>query len=483
MTSKNMKLSRRRFAQLMSLAALGSNRLPLQANDEPDWYESIAQRARNLHTGEPLHLLIPQGSGPCVEAATQEFTRLSGIECRIRQVPVDDINVELVLQSHGGQSRIDVTLPATFGLPDLVEARAIRSLDELAEKYEPAGFSDSYLYRNGDTYRGELYGYQTDGDSYLLFYNKRMLEDPAEQQAFEARHGRQLRPAATWQELDEQMAFFHRPEQSQYGGCLFRNASYQVWEWWARFHAEGYYPLQDDMTPNINNEAGVRALQALIDASQWQSPGSRTNGLFENWDVFSRGNVFCNIGWGGTQKHLMTVPEMQDNLVHSALPGIQTDGESSRMGYFNWGWNYAVSAHSAQPELAYLFTLFCTSPAISTRVVSEPGGYFDPFRQEHYSDETVRQVYGESFLNAHREGLQNCLPDLYLSGQSSYLDALRQQILAAVDGEMDAHRALNTCVQRWNHLTRRLGARKQAREWQSLKSRYPASLRALLRDS
>ncbi|MGQ7846536.1 extracellular solute-binding protein [Granulosicoccus sp. 3-233] len=479
-----MNPDRRKFTQLLSAGVLASKYSILHAENTHDWYQSIAQRARQLSHQGPLHLLIPQGSGASVQAGTDAFTNLTGIDCIIREAPVDEINVELVLQAHSGDSTVDVALPATFGLPALVEARAIMALDELAEKYEPSGFSDGYLYRKGDYYRDRLYGYQTDGDAYLLFYNKRMLEDPAEQTAFERLHGRPLGIARTWQELDEMMAFFHRPEQQQYGGCLFRNAAYLVWEWWARFHAKGFYPVQDDMTPNVNNTAGVEALEELIAASQWQSPDARTNGLFENWTDFAQDNAFCNIGWGGTQKHMMTLAGMRDNLVHSPLPGISgAEGTATGMGYFNWGWNFTVSAQSVRSELAYLLTLFCTSPHVSTLAVRQPSGFFDPFRQSHYTDDVIQSVYGVSFLDAHRQSLANCIPDFYISGQSSYLDALRQQILATFNGEVDARRALDICAQRWNHVTRRLGARKQSAQWLALKSNYPESLQALLRDS
>lgn len=477
-----MDPSRRKLTQLLGTAALLGPCASLRADNTQDWHESIAHRAKQLSDQGPLHLLIPQGSGPCVHAVTEAFTAMTGVDCIIREVPVDEINVELILQSHNGDSSIDVALPATFGLPDLVEARAIMALDELAEKYQPAGFSEGYLYRKGDYYRDHLYGYQTDGDAYLLFYNKRMLEDPAEQAAFETRYGRPLDVATTWQELDEMMAYFHRPEKQQYGGCLFRNAGYLVWEWWARFHAKGYYPVQDDMTPNINNAAGVAALEELIAASQWQSPNSRANGLFENWADFAQDNIFCNIGWGGTQKHMMTLPAMQDNLVHSSLPGIANGEQTSGMGYFNWGWDYTVSAQSTRSELAYLLTIFCTSPVVSTLAVRQPEGFFDPFRQIHYEDAQVQSVYGTSFLDAHRQSLSNCIPDFYISGQSSYLDSLRQQILATINGETNAQRALDICAQRWNHVTRRLGARKQQLQWQSLKHTYPDALQALLQE-
>ena len=468
---------RRRFVKALVAGAMApTGTLPLlQAAEITPWHEQFAKEANLLADGQTLRLLIPNGSAANVKIATDEFTRLSGVNCQIEEVAVDDINVELILRKASGDNSIDVALPATFGLVDLVQAKAVLALDTLAEQYEPEGFSDGYLYRAGDDYKGQLFGYQTDGDAYLLFYNKMLMEDVTENSAYRKLTGSPLAPATSWEELDRMMAFFHRPSQNLYGGSLFRNPGYLVWEWWARFHAKGYLPFTQDMQANINNAAGVEALEQLIAASDSLTPGSRSNGLFENWADFARGNVFCNIGWGGTQKYLMSQQNMRDNLIHSALPGPMTDGRQTSMGYFNWGWNYTVSSQSAHPELAYLLALFCVSPAISTKSVGEADGFFDPFRDIHYEDPMIEEVYGASFLNAHRESLVTSIPDLYISGQSNYLDVLRQQILAALNGELTAQQALNICAREWSHITRRLGRENQVAQWQALADLYPAS--------
>lgn len=477
-----MNPTRRKFTQLAVSSALFSGYLsaPGISAASSRWHERIAEKARRLAGQDPLQLLVPHGSVANVNAGTDAFTAISGVECVITEVPVDEIGVELILNAKTGDESIDVALPATFALPDLAQANAIASLDELAEKYEPADFSTGHLYRNGDYYGGKLYGYQTDGDAYLMFYNKRLLEDPVEQASYKELTGKPLTVAQSWEDLDTMMEFFHRPEQGQFGGCLFRNPGYLVWEWWARFHAKGYFPVDENMTPNINNAAGIAALAELIAASDYQSPASRSNGLFENWADFATDNIFCNIGWGGTQKYLRGQPAMRDNIVHAPLPGPVVDDQPSTMGYFNWGWNYTVSTQSRQPELAYLLTLFCTSPAISTLAVREPDGFFDPFRDSHYNDSDIESVYGKSFLTAHQQSLNNCIPDFYLSGQSSYLDVLRQQILAAMNGEHSPDKALDICAQQWKQLTRRLGSRKQRVQWQALQKTYPVRLQSAL---
>lgn len=443
----------------------------------PLWHEQIAQTARDLDDSGPLQLLVPEGAAANVTVATEAFQALSGVECLITQVAPDDINVELILKGNRGQGGVDVALAASYGLSDLAVAGAIEPLDDYAQRHEPSGFFDDHLYRKGDFHQGRLFGYQTDGDAYLMFYNKSMLESSVERAAYESFTGKPLQVANTWEDLDSMMAFFHRPEEKRYGGNLFRSSTYLVWEWWARFHAKGYFPVADDMTPNINNAAGVIALEELIAAGGHQSPGAHTDSIFESWKEFSGGEIFCTLGWGGTQKYLSKDPRMRDKLIHAPLPGPSINGHGSGLGYFNWGWNYTVSAHSEHKQLAYLLALFCVSPIISTRAVREADGYFDPFRRAHYRDDDIERAYGSSFLKAHENSMRNSIPDFYLGGQGRYLDALRQQIMAVSNGEYGAQQGLDNCARQWRQVTRRLGVNSQRTQWLQLKDTYPVELK------
>jgi hypothetical protein len=248
----------------------------------------------------------------------------------------------------------------------------------------------------------------------------------------------------TWEELDAMMAFFHRPDQNMFGGALFRTQYFIAWEWWGRFHAKGFYPLDDELNPQINNEAGVAALEELIAASQHLYPGAKTNGLFENFEAYGEGNKFANIGWGGTQKYLHSEKsKMKGKMAFGLMPGGIVDGQLLRTPYFNWGWNYIVSAAAAEPEIGYLFTLYATSPAMSTIATRDPDGYFDPTRGAHYEDGEIRETYSPEFLEVHRVSMQNSIPDLYLKGQGEYFDELRVNLTAADSGTKTAKQALD----------------------------------------
>ncbi len=451
-----------------------------QAGSLANVHETAAAAAKELAKGKDVTLTIlhPSGSLGNVKPVADQFTAATGIKIGYLEVPLGEINQKVLLEAVSRSGSFDLALPATFGLPDIAESGVVVNLDSYAQKYEPADFQKDALYTIGDYYKGSLYGYQTDGDTYLMFYNKPWLDDEKEQKGFADKTGKELKVPDTWEELDAMMAWFHRPDEGKFGGALFRTQYFIAWEWWGRFHAKGFYPFTDDLEPQINNDAGVAALEELIAASASQYPGARTNGLFENFEAFGAGDKFANIGWGGTQKYLNSdKSKVKGKLAFGNMPGGMVNGELLRTPYFNWGWNYVVNAVSQEPELAYLFSLYACSPVMSTQAVQDPAGYFDPTRGAHYTDKSISDTYSASFLAAHKESMQGSIPDLYLKGQGEYFDELRVAIAAADAGTKKPKEALDDCAGAWSRITRRMGKRSQKVQWQFLKSSYPASVR------
>lgn len=413
-----------------------------------------------------LTLLYPEGSLPNIRPVVRIFAKQTGIEISLMEVSLDNINTKMLLSATQKTSDYDIALPATYGLPDLVEAGALYDLTTFAKKYESQVDYQPSLYDLGDTYKGKKYGYQADGDAYVMFYNKNWLEDKNEQQRFYQQYHRALSVPKTWEELDTLMEFFHRPKEGKYGGNLFRIPKYMVWEWWMRFHEAGAYPVNDNMQPNIANKAGVKALEGLIRASQFQSPWARSNGLFANWKEFAKGNSFVNIGWGGSQKYFhKKESKIKDQIIHAPTPGVS---------YFNWGWDYVVSKYSKHPEIAYLFILFASTSDISTLSVREDG-FFDPFREEHYHDPIIEKAYGTSFLDAHKQAITSVIPDFYIEAHWRYIQALQEAIVSALEGYVTPQEALDYAARQWEIITQEVGRESQAAQWKRLKQKYPPS--------
>jgi multiple sugar transport system substrate-binding protein len=443
----------------------------------------VAAAAKALAAGKPvtLRILEPSGSLGNIKPVAENWTAATGIKVEYVEVPLGEINQKILLDAVSKAASFDIALPASFGIPDLVESGILVNLDQYAQKYEPEKFRDNVLYSVADYYKGNFYGYETDGDAYVVFYRKDWLENAEEAKRYADKHGKKLEVPETWEEFDRQLAFFHRPDKGRYGGTLYRTQYFIAWEWWIRFHAKGFYPFSDDLTPQINNEAGIKALDELVAASSFLYPGARTNGLFENFEAYGKGDSYANIGWGGTQKYLNSdKSNVKGKLAYGPTPGGIVKGQLLRTPYFNWGWNYVVSSLSPQQEIAYLFTLYAASPVQSTIAVRDIGGYFDPFRVEHYSDPDIIKAYSKEFLDVQEASLRGAIPDLYLKGQGEYFDVLRVNIQAADTGQKKPKEALDTVAGEWNRISRRLGKKSQQAQWLFLKSLYPNASKSLL---
>ncbi|MBU2961668.1 extracellular solute-binding protein [Citreicella sp. C3M06] len=413
--------------------------------------------------GRALRVLVPDGSQANVRSVIDNFEAAHGCKVEMIVSDLDDINATLMLEAMLPDLGIDVALPATFGIPDLSEAGAILPLDHFAAEQgisSPGGI--------GDRFDDRLWGFQTDGDVYLMFYNRDMLEDPQHGAHYADTTGTPLAIPQTWEELDRQMAFFHRPEQGRFGGCLYRTASYAAWEWWARLHARGGMPFDDDCRADVANDAGVGALEAMIAASQHQTGAEL--GMFDNWKRYDRGDIYADIGWGGTQKALHQIgAKMRGRVANGPLPG----GEAGALSYFNWGWSYVVARHCNAPALAYGFCDFAVSKGPSADAVAAVDGYFDPFRPEHYDDPRIIDVYGASFLKEHRKAMARPIPDLYIGRRQEYWDSLTMWLLRTLEGHVDPATALRNVADRWDSITERVSPEQQRARWHALRATYP----------
>ena len=426
----------------------------------------ITSVVKDLTHGKQVSLIVlyPEGSLPNISAVSKKFTSATKVGVSFQQVTVDDINTKMLLSAAQNIADFDVALPATFGIPNLADSGAILDISIFARKHEAKIDYAPSLYSLGDSYNGNKYGYQTDGDTYVMFYKKSLLESDREQRNFKDQFGYHLKIPKTWKELDDQMKFFHRPKNDMFGGCMFRIPRYMVWEWWIRFHAKGGFPMDDNAKPQIASEQGISALNDLIEASKYQHSSVRTNGLFENWREYAKGNCYANIGWGGTQKFLNSdASKIKGDIVHAPTPEV---------AYFNWGWNYVVAKQSKHPEIAYLFTLFATLPENSLLAIRE-NGFFDPFRIEHYEDPEIIATYTPSFLSAHKTTMQNAIPDFYIPGQGLYIQALQEAIVSVYEGFLTAEESLQYAAKQWEEITIKLGRENQVSHWKSLKQKYP----------
>lgn len=476
-------VSRRTFVGgAMAAAAAPTSSLAMAK----DTHLKIADHARGLPAPElgEIRVLIPSGSDANVAPIAKSFRELTGIPVRLIQAPVRDVAATLLLNQMLATNEYDIALPATYDLPDLAKAGAIRSLDPFRAARDAYYQEDGLLYSEGDRIDGQVYGYQTDGDAYIMFYNRRFFEDRALSDAYTNRFGVPFAPPGDWETLDDQILFISGQNDGRKGALLPRATGYVEWEWWLRLHAKGIWPLSPDLRPQIAGEEGVSVLEDMLRVSPaLREERGGLNALFLIWEDYERGHTYATMSWGGSQKfHMRPGGPLANDIVHTRIPGGRGADTPDTLPYFNWGWNYTVTNSSKDPELAHAFCLFAVSEEMSRQAVRQVDGFFDPFREEHYADPTIQSIYGKPFLKVHRVTMENAMPDFYVTERAAYFSSLANWIGIALNGNTSPGEAMARVADAWDAIGNSGDTALKRAQWQRLRAKYPREIAERLRD-
>ena len=250
----------------------------------------------------------------------------------------------------------------------------IAPLDDYIAKYMNMADLDDYhpLYKALPTYKGKIWGFFDDGDMFALYYRKDIFEDPKLMEAYQAKFGKALAVPKTWEEyaqvaqfITDQMA----PER------LRRRALPQGRQPGQPVRLPAAVPRQrrrssstTNMKAALASPAGVKTLQNMIAANAASIPGNNELDAVSLWAAFLPGKVAMIYSWPPTGR--MAAGYSQSDKAINFVPQSTIAG---KVGYavvpgnpeHATGFNKALSADSPNPEAAYLFMQWVTSPPVS----------------------------------------------------------------------------------------------------------------------
>ena len=432
---------------------------------------------------ESLRILIPEGSDANITPIATGFSQSTGVRTDISQVGIREIGTKLLTSRLMNRETFDVVVPPTYEIPDLVAAGALQTLDQLLPGDATNLREKAALYTLGDTFNGVRYGHQTDGDVFVMFLNRDILTDPNLRRQYEERFGVPLKPPQSWSELDRQIAFISEAT-GRPCAVFFRDRGQIEWEFWLRLHAKGLWPLSKSFDPQFDSPEGLEALSEMMAITPYILENLGNEGTFLNgWEKYLENSAYVTFGWGGTQKFFrLSQLARSGSILPAQIPGGEGPDTPDSLPYFNWGWSYAVSREATNPGLAHSFINYAISAEISTMAIREGSGYFDPFREEHYQDAAIRDIYGDEFLEVHKSSLSNAIPDLYIANRRAYFDTLGAWLTLAIDGTIDPAIALQKASDHWRLLADQREKQQQVMRWQRLRATYPPAVAARLRD-
>jgi multiple sugar transport system substrate-binding protein len=366
---------------------------------------------------------------------------------------------------------IDLTVARTHEFPDLLEQGLVEDLTPMAKQF---GFTidgnppKGYIRPRLQAYVGDkLVAIPADGDILMLYLRLDMLESPVEKAAFRKIHGRELAIPKTWQDYEQLIQFFHRPQQGMYGSAEQRERESAWMLWMPRYLSQGYPQrklFDDKLTPLIDSPAGIAATESYIRTVRYSPPDILGDGKDYSYTLplFMQGKVFATMFTIAGAKLLNSAASpVRGKFTTVPIPGTRIDKRLVRRNLPIYGNNLVVSTKGAQRKLAFLFTMWLTDPDTSLRTVGVKGGFTDPFRWNHVNDARLREMYTDEALAVFaKEWDIAVLPGTGLPGDGDYLDALNQHLWLAASGKQSAAEAMRRTAQEWDKITQRQGREK-----------------------
>lgn len=405
-----------------------------------------------------------------------KWKELTGIDVKVIEVSTAEMFTKILQEHRAGTGAYDALNVIPSWMPDLARAGALEPLDAYVDKY---GYRDELqkiapVYRDNQMKVGDtIYGFPDDGDVFLFYYRKDILEENG------------LAVPTTWDEFAETaQALTDKYAPEMYGAAMFRDAPYTQWMFQERFRVEGgKFFDAETMKATVNSETGVKVFTEMREENKFMPPGVETWGFVENLAAFLAGDTAMTVSWppygrwaagyGTDEEALSWVPKSEiAGKVGYALP----PGGHPQLAA---GFSLSVSSSSKNKEAAYLFIQWLNSEDVSLERVQLPYALRDPFRDSHFASDEYRSRWPEApeYLDALQQGAVSGLLDLSLIQTDKYEEVLRQGVSRLWAGE-DAQAILDDVAAQWDAVTEKIGVDKQKEayaDWASKPNAYPTN--------
>ena len=400
--------------------------------------------------------------GPQLELQ-KEWERRTGVMITARVIAQQP-----ALKNLQANTDIDLTVARTHEFPDLLDKRLAEDLTPLLKRFNFTlsgelgnGFIRPRLQGNFDE---RVVAIPADGDVAILFLRRDLLESEAEGAAFRKAYGRDLKIPRTWDDYDELVKFFHRPEQGLFGTAEERDPDGGWMFWLPRYFSQGlpYRTLFDAaMRPLINSPAGIAATESYVRTVRYSPPWITDEGKDYSFVLpqFMQGKAFAAINTiAGAKLFNGEHSPVKGKFIAVPMPGTQHGATLNRTSLPIYGNNLVVSSHGKQRMLAFLFAMWLTDPDNSLRTVGVAGGHADPYRWSQLADPRIRALYTPDALAVFsREWAIALPPGTGVPGDGDYLAALDKQLSLAAKGQISAAVAMKQTAAEWDRITDKRG--------------------------
>lgn len=409
-----------------------------------------------------------------------EWEKLTGIRIKTIEYGYTEIPAKIMADAVAKTGQYDIYNHQMYMLPDAVESGVVIPLDDYAARGKPYFNDIPKTLRNEMSYKGKLYTFFTDGDQTILALRKDLLDLPQARAAFKAKFGREPGCPDTWKQWEELASFFNGKkgenfhgmtlEKDLYGAQEYRSREFGYRWWQGRFSSKNKLMFDRNMKPLIDGPEGIETTREMVSLTKYMPQDIFGWGTPQNYPFFAQGNSFSIATFpsivGYAQKAQGTV--VSGKVLSCVVPGSLVEGKLVRRSVQPAGTNYMVSKYSKHPEAAYWFLQWFTGPEVGNRAVSDPDGFWDPFRPGQVNDQRIVAKYGEQYMKVTMENAKIAVPMIPLQGNREYFDALDVNLQEAFHGRITPEDAMKRTARQWEKITEDIGRKKQIEAWRSV---------------
>lgn len=383
-----------------------------------------------------------------VQALVPQFEEATGITVNIEVLTYVAIHERLIPQFVTDEGAYDVVVVDKQWVGEFVGADWLTPLDDYiaaddfdTSVYIPAMF-EMLGEVNGTVYMLPFYNY-TMG----LVYRMDLFEDADLQAEYEAEFGKPLEVPTSVEDYVQVAAFLTRDEDGDgetdiYGATMQLARGVGIHAEWANldFGLGGWY-FDDEWNATVNDEAGVKALESLIELYQNAAPEGATGYNFdEQAELMRQGKAAMMLTYSWMPASLDD-PEQSQVVGQTAL--TVSPGGSGVQG----GWGWAIPRSAPNSDAAWEFISWVESFDIAKERALMGG---QPTRSDVFQDADVLAKY--PFFNAIEQMIAGAKPVPIFGGAAQMVDILARELSEAVAGGKDPQAALDDAAEEMNEL-------------------------------
>src|SRR5215204_104615 len=404
----------------------------------------------------------------------KKWEELTGVKFEIVPLGYTDIPAKIMQEGVSKTGVYDLFNDFPYTMPDAAGAKVIVPLDAYAAKYKPdfTGIADGLKFQQ--YYDGKLYVMVNDGDHLIMAVRKDLVENPQAKAEYKAKFNKDLGCPDTLAEWEQQAAFFHTKEGDTRWGIKFEKPLYGALGYRSINFSYRHFPaymdgllFDKDMKPRINTPAGIKAIKDFASIVQYMPKDIQGWGTPQIYPFWASGQAYSAMSFpsivGFGESNATSI--VKGKQLACLIPGRMVNGQLVRRSPQAAGTGYMVSAYSKNPELAYLFQQWITSPSISDEAVAHPKGFWDPFRADQINNKAITDRFGKEFVKVTLENSKFAASLLLIEGNYEYFKVLDNNLADTMNGNITPEEAAKRIEAGWNKVTSDVGRDTQISIW------------------